>query len=133
MRSRQQRLPPPQVRQKSAASRYSSRYININMFSLNSMYRNRLIRAYLGASNPKRNASLFTGFAENDNMHMSEINTAYKPFHVLNLTLNLVAGERLETELSIVTMPVAGTVGTKFISMDFLFRRLAFNSSIPGT
>ncbi len=76
-------------------SLFSSRYININMFSLNSMYRNRLIRAYLGASNPKRNASLFTGFAENDNMHMSEINTLYKPFHVLNLTLNLVAGERL--------------------------------------
>jgi hypothetical protein len=76
-------------------SLFSSRYININMFSLNSMYRNRLIRAYLGASNPKRNASLFTGFAENDNMHMSEISTLYKPFHVLNLTLNLVAGERL--------------------------------------
>lgn len=76
-------------------SLFASRYININMFSLNSMYRNRLIRAYLGASNPKRNASLFTGFAENDNMHMSEINTAYRPFHVLNLTLNLVAGERL--------------------------------------
>jgi Patatin-like phospholipase len=76
-------------------SLFSSRYINTNMFSLNSMYRNRLIRAYLGASNPKRNASLFTGFAENDNMHMRDLNTAYKPFHVLNLTLNLVAGERL--------------------------------------
>jgi Patatin-like phospholipase len=76
-------------------SLFSSRYINTNMFSLNAMYRNRLIRAYLGASNPKRNASLFTGFAENDNMRMSEIDTAYKPFHVLNLTLNLVAGERL--------------------------------------
>ncbi|HLK20230.1 MAG TPA: patatin-like phospholipase family protein [Bryobacteraceae bacterium] len=76
-------------------SLFASRYININMFSLNSMYRNRLIRAYLGASNPNRNASLFTGFAENDNLHMSEINTAYRPFHVLNLTLNLVAGERL--------------------------------------
>jgi len=72
-----------------------ARYININLFSLNSMYRNRLIRAYLGASNPKRHASLFTGFAENDNLRMHAIDTAYKPFHVLNLTLNLVAGERL--------------------------------------
>jgi patatin-like phospholipase len=70
-------------------------FININLFSLNSMYRNRLIRAYLGASNPKRNANVFTGFAENDNMRMREIDTTYKPFHVLNLTLNLVAGERL--------------------------------------
>ena len=76
-------------------SLFSSRYINTNLFSLNSMYRNRLIRAYLGASNPKRNASLFTGFAENDNLRMRAIDTAYKPFHVLNLTLNLVAGERL--------------------------------------
>jgi hypothetical protein len=73
----------------------SAYYININFFSISAMYRDRLIRAYLGASNPKRNASLFTGFAENDNMRMREINTSYKPFHVLNLTLNLVAGERL--------------------------------------
>src|SRR5260370_17609727 len=71
-----------------------ARYININLFSIHAMYRNRLIRAYLGASNPKRNASKFTGFAENDNIRMRELNTAHKPFHVLNLTLNLVAGER---------------------------------------
>ncbi len=76
-------------------SLFSARYININFFSLGGMYRNRLIRAYLGASNPKRNASLFTGFAENDNLRMREIDPALKPFHVLNLTLNLVAGERL--------------------------------------
>ena len=73
----------------------SAYYININFFSISAMYRDRLIRAYLGASNPKRNASLFTGFAENDNLRMRDINTSYKPFHVLNLTLNLVAGERL--------------------------------------
>ena len=76
-------------------SLFSARYININFFSVHAMYRNRLIRAYLGASNPKRNASLFTGFAENDNFRMREIDPALKPFHVLNLTLNLVAGERL--------------------------------------
>ena len=38
-----------------------ARYININTFSLHGMYRDRLIRAYLGASNPKRNANRFTG------------------------------------------------------------------------
>ena len=73
----------------------SARFININLFSVHAMYRDRLIRAYLGASNPKRNASLFTGFAENDNLRMGEIDPALKPYHVLNLTLNLVAGERL--------------------------------------
>ncbi len=78
-----------------ALSAVMARFININIFSIHSMYRNRLIRAYLGASNPKRNASAFTGFAETDNMHMYKLNTDYKPLHVLNLTLNLVSGERL--------------------------------------
>ena len=34
-----------------------SRYVNINTFSLQGMYRARLVRAYLGASNPHREAS----------------------------------------------------------------------------
>ena len=78
-----------------ALSFISAYYININFFSIHAMYRDRLIRAYLGASNAKRNASPFTGFAENDDIRMRDINTDYKPFHILNLTLNLVAGERL--------------------------------------
>jgi hypothetical protein len=72
-----------------------ARYININKFSLHGMYRNRLIRAYLGASNPKRNASKFTGFAESDNLPMSALRTGFKPLHVVNLALNVVSGERL--------------------------------------
>jgi hypothetical protein len=72
-----------------------ARYININRFSLHAMYRSRLIRAYLGASNPQRNASHFTGFSSSDNLLMSDLRTGFKPFHVLNLALNLVSGERL--------------------------------------
>jgi len=72
-----------------------ARYININLFSIHAMYRNRLIRAYLGASNPKRNESTFTGFAENDNLQMFMLDPHRKPLHILNLTLNLVAGDRL--------------------------------------
>jgi hypothetical protein len=78
-----------------AISWMMARYININKFSLHGMYRNRLIRAYLGASNPKRNASRFTGFSESDNLRMHALRTGYKPFHVVNLSLNLVSGERL--------------------------------------
>ncbi len=70
-------------------------FININKFSLHAMYRNRLIRAYLGASNHRRNASEFTGFAENDNVYMRDLDPRMKPFHVVNVTLNLVAGQRL--------------------------------------
>jgi hypothetical protein len=72
-----------------------ARYININKFSLHAMYRNRLIRAYLGASNNRRQASKFTGFAEDDNLPMHVLNPRLKPFHVVNVTLNLVAGQRL--------------------------------------
>ncbi len=72
-----------------------ARFININKFSLQSMYRNRLIRAYLGASNAKRGAIDFTGFAECDNLQMHELDPNLKPFHVVNVTLNLVSSQRL--------------------------------------
>ena len=72
-----------------------ARYVNINTFSLHTMYRDRLIRAYLGASNPGRKASRFTGFAANDDIPMGELSPERRPFHVVNLTLNLVAASRL--------------------------------------
>jgi Patatin-like phospholipase len=70
-------------------------YININKFSLHGMYRDRLIRAYLGASGNRNDANKFTGFAETDNLQMSQLQPALKPFHVLNMALNLVHGRRL--------------------------------------
>ncbi len=76
-------------------SQVTARYININRFSLHAMYRNRLIRAYLGASNPKRNAARFTGFAPEDNLLMRDLRMGSKPLHVVNVALNLVSGERL--------------------------------------
>lgn len=46
-----------------------ARLININKFSMHSMYRNRLIRAYLGASR-ERHPNHFTGFDADDNLQM---------------------------------------------------------------
>jgi hypothetical protein len=50
-----------------------SAFIDINKYSLHAMYRNRLIRAYLGASRAKgeRKPNPFTGFDPNDNVPMS--------------------------------------------------------------
>ncbi|MCI0488000.1 MAG: patatin-like phospholipase family protein [Blastocatellia bacterium] len=48
-------------------------FININKFSLHAMYRNRLIRAYLGASREKRSENRFTGFDPDDNVQMHEL------------------------------------------------------------
>ena len=50
-----------------------ARWINANKFSLNALYRNRLIRAYLGASRKVRRPNRFTGFDPNDNVTMSEL------------------------------------------------------------
>jgi hypothetical protein len=86
----------------------ASRCININRFSLHALYRNRLGRAFLGASR-HRTPNPFTGFDEHDDPPMHALwprkpegggrATAeaggWRPFHVLNLTLNIVSARRL--------------------------------------
>ena len=95
--------------------------VNINKFSLHGMYRNRLIRAYLGASRPHRTTSPsyvpFTGFDRQDNIRLCNLKcekpnaqtapeaamagkpplelSAIRPFQVINIALNLVAGKEL--------------------------------------
>ncbi len=78
--------------------------ININKFSLHSMYRNRLILAYLGASRlteygVQRRPNLLTGFDPGDNVQMHDLappgQPITKPFHVINIALNLVRGSNL--------------------------------------
>jgi hypothetical protein len=65
--------------------------ININLFSLAGMYRLRLMRAYLGASNVMRHADPFTNFDPRDTRHEIELAVgSCAPLHVINTTLNLV-------------------------------------------
>ncbi|HZF14167.1 MAG TPA: hypothetical protein VFE33_35675 [Thermoanaerobaculia bacterium] len=72
------------------------RFVDINRFSLHAAYRDRLIRAYLGASRPggERRPNPFTGFDDADNLPMTAI-LGNRPFHVVNVALNLVAGKDL--------------------------------------
>ncbi|HEY5767129.1 MAG TPA: patatin-like phospholipase family protein [Candidatus Udaeobacter sp.] len=81
------------------ASVVMARLINANKFSLHGMYRERLIRAYLGASNSNRNENPFTGFDENDNIKMRDLwvqeKFGRKLMPVINIALNLVSGEKL--------------------------------------
>ena len=76
-----------------------ARLVNANKFSLHGMYRDRLIRAYLGASNSDRKENPFTGFDENDNIKMRDLwlqeKFQGKLMPVINIALNLVSGERL--------------------------------------
>ena len=50
-----------------------SRFISVNRFSMHGLYRNRLIRAYLGASRYTRDPDGFTGFDPHDNLQMYEL------------------------------------------------------------
>jgi hypothetical protein len=68
--------------------------VNINRFSMQAGYRNRLIRAYLGASNAARNPNPFTGFDPADNLALADL-WRNRPFPVFNMALNLVRGKNL--------------------------------------
>jgi hypothetical protein len=78
-----------------------SRFINVNKFSLHAIYRNRLVRAYLGASNSKRDPNPFTGFDPADNFPLQELRDPknptlpQRPLHIINMALNLVTGDNL--------------------------------------
>jgi hypothetical protein len=84
----------------------TARCVDTNKFSLHAMYRARLIRAYLGASRPagERDPNPFTGFDDNDNLPLRRLwprpgadrpGPAQRPFHVVNVALNLVGGGNL--------------------------------------
>ena len=87
----------------AAIGAIASYCVNINRFSLHALYRNRLIRGYLGASRQERHPDLFTGFDSKDNMSMHEVWPpkarqgvgAHCLFHVINIALNVVSTKRL--------------------------------------
>ena len=80
---------------------FASWLIGVNRFSIHALYRDRITRAYLGASTDiaepekKREANPFTGFDKNDNLAMAELQMPKRPFHVVNMCLNLTSGENL--------------------------------------
>jgi len=81
--------------------------ININAFSLHAIYRNRLIRCFLGgAREPHRHFEGFTDFDWDDDLRVAALwkrtdpptipkGPDWRPFHFINMTLNLAATNRL--------------------------------------
>jgi hypothetical protein len=76
--------------------------LDVNEFSLHLFYRNRLVRAFLGASQlppDERRPSPFTGFALKDDMPLDELTMDKSqfqgPYPIWGTTLNLTAGEDL--------------------------------------
>ncbi len=86
-----------------------SYWVNVNRFSLHAVYRNRLIRAFLGAARASHreqgrthsNPDPFTGFDQADNLRLAELWLAggnegrRRLFPVVNGTLNVVASANL--------------------------------------
>jgi hypothetical protein len=77
-------------------------WINVNRFSLHAVYRNRLVRGFLGAARAARpRADLFTGFDLEDNLRLAKLwppnpsADARCLFPVVNTTLNVVATTNL--------------------------------------
>jgi hypothetical protein len=85
--------------------------VDVNIFSMNLLYRNRLIRCYLGASRivGQRQPNRFTGFDPNDDLLLTEFDGTnihsehpgpaphpYKgPYPIICAALNVTHGERL--------------------------------------
>jgi hypothetical protein len=77
--------------------------VDINEFSIHYLYRNRLVRCYLGATVRKRNAQPFTGFSEADNFPLASLQIPLgsndpkdgRPLPILNTSLNVVRGKEL--------------------------------------
>ena len=70
--------------------------VDVNEFSLHHFYRNRLVRCYLGASNPDRKPEPFTGFDSEDDVPLSDFSDDYPgPYPILNAALNITGGEEL--------------------------------------
>lgn len=76
--------------------------LGANTFSLHSLYANRLVRAYLGASRDQRRPHHFSGFDADDNLPLKSLRQRHpagrRLFPVINVALNLTrpAGDRLE-------------------------------------
>jgi hypothetical protein len=73
----------------------AARWVDVNVFSLYSLYGNRLVRAYLGASRPSRHPDPVTQLDFEDDLDLAELkNGAAKPydgpFLIVNTAMNLV-------------------------------------------
>ena len=112
--------------------------INVNRFSLHAVYRNRLIRAFLGAARAtqrerdrtRSNPDPFTGFDQTDNVRLASLwqpggnEGRQRLFHVVNMALNVVASRNLawqerKAETFVMTPlacgnPFVGFVPTRF-------------------
>ena len=114
-----------------ALAAFFSWRIDVNLFAFHMFYRNRLVRCYLGASNPKRVPHPFTGFDGEDSLALKDLR--HRPYHLINAAMNLTKGTRLAWQerkaASFIASPLfcgyelkddARSIGTYQRTADFL-------------
>ena len=76
--------------------------VDINAFSTHLLYRNRLVRCYLGASVPDRQGQPFTGFSTEDDLPLSSLRLTKpgsegkaRPVVLLNASVNVTRGNEI--------------------------------------
>lgn len=73
--------------------------IQVNRFSLNGLYRNRLARAFPGGARPERAPNPFTGFDPADNIRLHELVPEHRGkavlYPIINVCLNVTQAENL--------------------------------------
>ena len=85
----------------AAFSSCAASFVNINRFSLYDLYRMRLTREFLGASNRHRRPDFWTGFDETDDIPLADLwpsqaDKERRLYPVINVALNMAATKRLE-------------------------------------
>lgn len=77
--------------------------VNVNEFSMNAFYRNRLVRCYLGASNNLRKPEPITNFDPHDDLVLADVVEAERDDHgrrplfpLIGTALNLIAAKQLD-------------------------------------
>jgi hypothetical protein len=111
-----------------AAALLLSWRVDINEFSTHYLYRNRLVRCYLGASVPNRSAQPFTGFSIADNLPLGALQIPVgstdpgdaRPVPIYNTSLNVVRGKELAMQ------------ARKARSFAFTTINSGFTRGIPG-
>lgn len=103
--------------------------VDVNEFSVHYLYRNRLVRCYLGASVEGRRPQPFTGFSDGDDVPLANLAIPAnptagiddRPLPILNTSLNVVRGKELALQTR------------KARSFMFTPSFIGFTRPIPGT
>ncbi|MDT4953700.1 MAG: hypothetical protein QOJ02_1838 [Acidobacteriota bacterium] len=117
--------------------------IDPNSVSMHQFYKARLVRAYLGASNMRRRkqGKEITESAPGDDLPLSQVRNCQRggPYHLINTTLNLVAGRDLATAQRsasnfVLSSNYCGSSRTKYrLTSEYMSGRLTLGTAVAAS